>query len=260
MPARSPRVPRAPVALSVVATAAERPRLYMVTVGPARPSRSLGPHALAPPSASSSRLSHAVALAAGTHHDRSSQQPSRSAYRTAATSSHPRIAPARTPTSHCEVGAMSSLVKTDITCLPLRMAPARRDSQNCTWMTTPKPHSCSAHSRSLARSPSSKTMFVYPRMCLSTPPPLHPIQCHLRPFLSMDSLAIVSFSMSRRRPKVRTSTPSSSTPVYPRLPPPLHVRAFAPFARVVVAVRVRGRCTPSPSIRALSRTRSVHIS
>jgi hypothetical protein len=41
---------------------------------------------------------------------------------------------------------------------------------------------------------------------------------------------------------------------------PLHVRAFAPFARVVVAVRVRGRCAPSPSIRALSRTRSAHIS
>jgi hypothetical protein len=64
---------------------------------------------------------------------------------------------------------MSSLVKTDITRLPLRMAHARRDSQNHTWMTTPKPHSCSAHSRSLARSPLSKTMFVYPRMCLSTP-------------------------------------------------------------------------------------------
>jgi hypothetical protein len=150
-------------------TVAERPRLYMVAVGPAWPSQSLGPRALAPPSTSSSRLSHAVALAAGTYHDRSSQRPSRSTYRTAATSSHPRIAPARTPTSHCEVGTMSSLVKTDITRLPLRMAPARRDSQNRTWTTTPKPHSCSAHSRSLARSPSSKTMFVYPRMCLSTP-------------------------------------------------------------------------------------------
>jgi hypothetical protein len=50
-----------------------------------------------------------------------------------------------------------------------------------------------------------------------------------------------------------------------RLPPvylvyPLHVRVFAPFAHVVVAVRVRGRCAPSPSFRALSRTRSAHIS
>jgi hypothetical protein len=49
-----------------------------------------------------------------------------------------------------------------------------------------------------------------------------------------------------------------STPVY--LAYPLHVRAFALFARVVVAVRVRGRCAPSPSIRALSCTRSAHIS
>ena len=126
-PVRSPRVPRAPIAgrswPPCRVTAVERPRRYAVAVRPARPSRSLGPRALAPPSASSSRLSQAVALAAGTHRDRSSQRPSRSAYRTAATSSHPRIAPARTPTSHCEVGAMSSLVKTDITHLPLRMAP-----------------------------------------------------------------------------------------------------------------------------------------
>jgi hypothetical protein len=186
-PARSPRVPRAPVAgrswPPCRVTAVERPRLYAVAVKPARPSRSLGPRALAPPSASSSRLSQAVALAAGTHRDRSSQRPSRSAYRTAATSSHPRIAPARTPTSHCEVGAMSSLVMTDITRLPCAWLPARRDSQNRTWMTTPKPHSCSTHSCSLARSPSSKTMFVYPRMCLSTPPSLHPMQCHLRFFV-----------------------------------------------------------------------------
>jgi hypothetical protein len=49
-----------------------------------------------------------------------------------------------------------------------------------------------------------------------------------------------------------------SLPVY--LIYPLHVRAFAPFARVVVVVRVRGRCVPSPSIRALSRKRSAHIS
>jgi hypothetical protein len=44
-----------------------------------------------------------------------------------------------------------------------------------------------------------------------------------------------------------------------RLPPstlytPLHMRAFAPFARVVVAFRVRGLCASSPSIRAMSRT------
>ena len=38
------------------------------------------------------------------------------------------------------------------------------------------------------------------------------------------------------------------------------VRAFAPFARVVVAFRVRGLCASSSSVRATSRTRSAHIS
>jgi hypothetical protein len=41
---------------------------------------------------------------------------------------------------------------------------------------------------------------------------------------------------------------------------PLRVRAFAPFARVVVAFHVRGLCVSSSSVRATSRTRSTHIS
>jgi hypothetical protein len=43
-----------------------------------------------------------------------------------------------------------------------------------------------------------------------------------------------------------------TTPVY--LVYPLHVHVFAPFARVVVAVRVHGLCASPPSIRAMSRT------
>jgi hypothetical protein len=42
--------------------------------------------------------------------------------------------------------------------------------------------------------------------------------------------------------------------------PPRRVRAFAPFTRVVVAIRVRGLSASSPSVRATSRTRSAHTS
>jgi hypothetical protein len=67
-------------------------------------------------------------------------------------------------------------------------------------------------------------------------------------------------SGSRRRsstPRRRSSTPRRvpSIPVYP-----LRVRAFAPFARVIVAFRVRGLCASSSSVRATLRTRSAHIS
>jgi hypothetical protein len=89
-------------------------------------------------------------------------------------------------------------------------------------------------------------MFVYPRRRLSTPPPLlYTLYNVIYAFLRMDSLAIVSFSMSRHRPKIRTSTP-----VYPRLPPPparARVRAFhtcrccCSRARSVRAVTVRSR-------------------
>jgi hypothetical protein len=144
---------------------------------------------------------------------------------------------------------MSSLVKTDITHLPLRMAPLTTRFVEPHVDDNPKPHSCSTHSRSLARRPSSKTMFVYPRMCLSTPL-LYTLYNVIYAFLCMDSLAIVSFSMSRRRLEIRTSTPSLSTPVYPRLPPPparARVRAFRTCrccrsrARSVRAVTVRSR-------------------
>jgi hypothetical protein len=110
-----------------------------------------------------------------------------------------------------EVGVVSSLVKTGITRLPLRMAPARHGSHNRTWTTTPKPRSCSAHSRSLAHSPSSKTMFVYPRTRLSSPSSTPYTVSSTPPFF------VCIASPLRRRPKVRTSTPSSSTPR--RLPP-----------------------------------------
>jgi hypothetical protein len=155
--------------------------LYAVAVRPARPSRSLGSRALAPPSVSSSRLSHAVALAADTHHDRSSQWPSRSASRTGATLSHPRIAPAQTPTSHCA-----------------RWAPCPRMSRrasrvyHCAW----PPHD-TIHRTAHGRQPQNHILVACTRVllrvarrrrrCLSTlarvclPPPLHPIQCHLHP-------------------------------------------------------------------------------
>jgi hypothetical protein len=264
-PARSPCVPHAPVALSVVATVAESPLPNVLACTWSRSGSVADP--IRRPACPCSTLykfqSAQPCRRARCRHSPRSEQPATLAVDIPHSSNlvPPSDSPCANPDQPLRGGRHVLARQDRHHASTLRMAPARRDSQNRTWTTTPKPHSCSAHSRSLARSPSSKTMFVYPRMCLSTPPPpLHPIQCHLRPFLCMDSLAIVSFSMSRHRPEVRTSTPSSSTPVYPRLPPPLHVRAFVPFARVVVAIRVRGWCAPSPSIRALSRTRSAHIS
>jgi hypothetical protein len=74
------------------------------------------------------------------------------------------------------------------------------------------------------------------------------------------SFVVALLSSLRRRVYVALVVAEVSF-VYPGLLPvylvyPLHVRAFA----IVVAVRVRGRCAPSPSIHALSRTRSAHIS
>jgi hypothetical protein len=147
-----------------------------------------------------------------------------------------------------EVSVVSLLVETGIMRLPLRTAPARRDSRNRKWTIAPN-HVLAVHTRVRLRATHHRDFddiclpshaFVYP------PSPLHPIQCHLNPPLHMHSLVVASFSVSHRRHEVRLSTPSLSTPR--RLPPSKPYAKLprrCPHPRVAFACVVRA-CRASP--------------
>jgi hypothetical protein len=82
-----------------------------------------------------------------------------------------------------EVGAVSSLVKTGITHLPLHTAPLDGAIRRTTRGRHPQNHVIVAHTHvrlRVARRRGSDDVRP-PCTCLSTPP-LHPIQCYLHPF------------------------------------------------------------------------------
>jgi hypothetical protein len=155
-----------------------------------------------------------ASVATGAHRDRSGQWPSRPASHIAATPSHPRIDPMQTPTSHYMRWASCPRSSRWAS----RMYPCARPPRNTIRGTARgrQPQTMSLqHTLAIACAQpvvGTPTTSVYPRTRLSTPPPLHPIQCHIHRLLRMHSLTTASFSVSHRHPKVRLSTTSSSTP------------------------------------------------